>query len=49
MAGDPARSVQRQVSSLLNGMNGARIDQIRARVLTSDLHGGCGPKLTSGF
>jgi len=33
------------VSSLLNGMPGRR----EPARLTSDLHGGCGPKLTHGL
>jgi hypothetical protein len=35
----------KQVSKLLIGMNEVR----QHRVLTNDLHGGCGPKLTHGF
>ena len=45
MAGGSARSVEKQVDSLLNGMTRRR----EPARLTSDLHGGCGPKLTHGF
>ena len=44
--GMEARSVEGQVSSLLSGMNPGALN---AGVLTSDLHGGCGPKLTHGL
>jgi len=37
------------VSKLLNGMNVMRTSKLARDVLTSDLHGGCGPKLTDGF
>jgi len=43
--GRAARSVEKQVDSLLNGMTRRR----KPARLTSDLHGGCGPKLTHGF
>jgi len=43
--GRAARSVEKQVSSLLNGMTRRR----EPARLTSDLHGGCSPKLTHGF
>jgi len=39
----------KQVSKLLNGMNVLRTSKLARGVLTSDLHGGCGPKLTHGF
>ena len=34
------------MSKLLNGMNAGALNTV---ALTSDLHGGCGPKLTDGF
>ncbi len=39
----------KQVDKLLIGMNAMRTNELARGVLTSDLHGGCGPKLTDGF
>jgi len=39
----------KQVDKLLIGMNAMRTNELARGVLTSDLHGGCGPKLTHGL
>ena len=40
---------RKQMSKLLIGMNVRRENKLAPAVLTSDLHGGGGPKLTHGF